>query len=84
MKALFIFENRNMRMKMVILFLAACAGCTGSGPEKPVSTVDSNTIVTGDSIPAILHLDDAREDSSFSVALDSIGPTVDAADTFKH
>lgn len=56
-------------------------GCTEPVIKGPPSTVDSNIINDGDSIPAILHLDDARRDTSFTVALDSIGPTVDAADT---
>ena len=70
--------------KFLVLFLIAGLGCADAEPEKPASTVDSNTIVTGDSTPAILHLDNASKDSSFSVALDSIGPTVDAADTLKY
>ena len=69
-------------MNRYYLFLVVFfVGCTEPAPKQPGSIVDSNTINTGDSIPAILHLDDARRDTGFTIALDSIGPTVDAADT---
>jgi len=57
-------------------------GCTEPVAKAPSSsTIDSNTIATGDSTPAILYLDNLRDDSSFTVALDSMGPAVEAADT---
>lgn len=68
-----------------LLFLAVGVGTACSdgpaeteGPES--STIDSNTVNQSDSIPAILHLDNA-DDTTFSVALDSLGPTVNAGDT---
>lgn len=70
-------------MKSVFAFLIVVAGCSEPQAPPPQSIVDSNTIDTGDSTPAILHLDNFSKDSSIEVALDSMGPTVDAADTAK-
>ncbi len=66
---------------MLLLFLAtACSDGAAEQEEPASSTIDSNTVNQGDSIPAILHLDNA-DDTTFAVALDSLGPTVDAVDT---
>ncbi|HVG11783.1 MAG TPA: hypothetical protein VM843_02215 [Flavisolibacter sp.] len=68
----------------LFLFLAllgtGCSNGTAENEGPASSTIDSNTVNQGDSIPAILHLDNA-DDTTFSVALDSLGPTVDAVDT---
>ena len=58
----------------------ACSNETADTQAPAASTIDSNTVNQGDSIPAILHLDNA-DDTTFPVALDSLGPTVDAVDT---
>ena len=69
-------------MKLICLAIFLVAGCdAGQSKTQPMSTVDSNTIDTGDSTPAILHLDDARLDTSFTIALDSAVPSVSATDT---
>lgn len=64
---------------LLTFFGTACSNPTeAEGPAS--STIDSNTVNQGDSIPAILHLDNAY-DTTFPVALDSLGPAVDAVDT---
>lgn len=55
--------------------------CSDTETTGPASTIDSNTVVVGDSTPAILHLDDARKDSNFTVALDTVVPAITAEDT---
>ncbi|HYH14285.1 MAG TPA: hypothetical protein VD794_03640, partial [Flavisolibacter sp.] len=56
--------------------------CTSSegGEEATISTVDSNTIGTTDTVPAILYLDNPQQDS-FPMAMDSVGPTIQPEDT---
>ncbi len=71
-------------MKLLFAFAALLfAACSNPEGAAPFSTLDSNTVNMGDSIPAILHPDDARQDTSFPVAMDSLGPAVDAADTLQ-
>ncbi len=70
--------------KNVPFLLLLCAGCSYATTETPASTVDSNTVSISDSTPAILHLDNLQNDTSSVIAMDSIGPTVDAGDTIKQ
>jgi hypothetical protein len=57
-------------------------GCTSTGGsnEVSVSTVDSNTVGTTDTIPSIIYLDNPKQDS-FPVAMDSAGPIIEPEDT---
>ncbi|HZH95884.1 MAG TPA: hypothetical protein VEY06_08370 [Flavisolibacter sp.] len=72
-------------MKLIYLGIFLFAGCDErSSKTEPMSTVDSNTIDNGDSTPAILHLDDARRDTLFTVALDSAAPSVNVTDTTRN
>ena len=72
-------------MKLIYLALILFAGCDEEQSKaQPMSTVDSNTIDNGDSTPAILHLDDARRDTLFTVALDSVAPSANATDTTRN
>ncbi|MEJ7912902.1 MAG: hypothetical protein WKF70_07090 [Chitinophagaceae bacterium] len=68
-------------MKYLLWLFIFCTACEEAPESTPGSTVDSNTINTGDSVPAILHIDNALADSSFTVALDSMGASIKAADT---
>jgi uncharacterized lipoprotein len=70
-----------MKKSLSAILIILIAGCSDTETTKPASTVDSNTVVVGDSIPAILHLDDARKDSNFTVALDTVVPAITARDT---
>lgn len=65
------------------VFLLLCAGCGGPTTEGPISTVDSHTVLASDSTPRILNLDNPHNDTAFSVALDSAGPTISPTDTVK-
>lgn len=72
-----------MRVSVFIIVLIGFASCTNSGGEEDrttVSTVDSNTVGTADSVPPILYLDDPKLDS-FPMAMDSAGPTIEPQDT---
>jgi hypothetical protein len=72
-------------MKLIYLGIFLFAGCDeGASKTQPMSTVDSNTIDNGDSTPAILHLDDARGDTLFTVALDSVPPSANLTDTTRN
>lgn len=57
-------------------------GCssTDGGNEASISTVDSNTVGTTDTIPTLIYLDNSKQDS-FPVAMDSAGPTIEPDDT---
>jgi hypothetical protein len=71
-------------MKYFLFFIVVCAGCEDrQQAPAPQSIVDSNTIESGDSTPAILHLDNFSKDTSVQVTLDSMGPSVDAEDTVR-
>jgi hypothetical protein len=71
-------------MKYFLILLIVCTGCDSEQQAAaPQSIVDSNTIESGDSTPAILYLDNFRKDTSVHVTLDSMGPSVDAADTVR-
>lgn len=61
--------------------LVGVVSCNSKSPKQNFSTVDSNVAGNPDSIPSTLYLDSSRGDSSFSVALDSAGPTIKPQDT---
>jgi len=70
---------------MFWFFIAALAGCSDQNAqvenavdENP--TFDSNTVITSDTIPEILHLDNPELDS-IPIAMDSVGPTILPKDT---
>ena len=75
---------RSMKKILSAILMTLFAGCADTEITGPPSTVDSNTVVVGDSTPAILHLDDARKDSSFTVALDTVVPAITAEDTMRR
>jgi len=59
------------------------AGCTNNSESDEatvISTVDSNTIGTTDTIPTILYLDNPNLDT-FPMAMDSAGPIIEPEDT---
>ncbi len=75
---------RSMKKSLSAILIILMIGCSDTETIQPASTVDSNTVVVGDSTPAILHLDDARKDSSFTVALDTMVPAITAEDTMRR
>ena len=67
---------------MRVVFLMLCIFLLGScgdetGKPKDISTVDSNILEPVDNTPVTLHLDSLND----TVALDSIGPTINPEDT---
>lgn len=60
-------------------YLVAC-GNTEETPE-PVSTVDSNLANDVDTVLPELYIDSHAGDTSFSIAIDSAGPTIMPGDT---
>ena len=62
-----------------MISFVSCSSSEGS-EEATISTVDSNTISTADTVPAILYLDNPQQDS-FPMTLDSAGPTIEPKDT---
>ncbi len=71
-------------MKQLLWLCLFFTACDEPQETQPGSTLDSNTVNTGDSVPAILHIDNALADSSYTVALDSMGASIKAADTGKY
>ena len=71
-----------MRIGAAILLLLCFVSCDSPDEEGEVdlSTIDSNTVNNEDTAPSILYLDNTRLDS-FPMALDSVGPTIQADDT---
>lgn len=77
-------ETRAVKKILTIICLWGTAGCNSpvAEGEETVSTLDSNTLVTADSVP--LHYDtDNPYSDSFKIAMDSLGPMVTPADTAK-
>lgn len=70
-----------MKTMVAGVLIMITISCNSSGPEQGFSTIDSNVAGTPDSIPATLHLDSHRVDTSFQVAMDSAGPTIHPQDT---
>ena len=74
-----------MKKIMAGLCLLAFTACDNDNAESATTsttpTLDSNTVTpVVDSNTAILYLDNPHSDT-FSIAMDSAGPTVTAADT---
>jgi hypothetical protein len=65
----------------VVLGLISCNEAPTANSGGPVSTVDSNTALPTDSNLPILHIDSPQEDTSFSIAMDSVVPDILAEDT---
>ncbi|MBD0279188.1 MAG: hypothetical protein ICV51_06845 [Flavisolibacter sp.] len=63
------------------LFLVSLFACNSHTEEPNLSTLDSNTVVSGDSIPPAIYLDNPEIDTSFPVAMDSAGATIRPEDT---
>jgi hypothetical protein len=70
-----------MKGCLIGMLLLALTSCNNEGTEDSFTTVDSNVAGSPDSIPATLHLDQRQGDTSFPVALDSAGPTINPQDT---
>jgi hypothetical protein len=70
-------------MKMILagVFIMVLVSCNSNSPGKDFSTVDSNVAGTPDSIPSTLYLDSHQVDTSFPVAMDSAGATINPQDT---
>lgn len=77
-----VVPKANLKLIAYIAGLLFVIGCTSNGESKEasVSTVDSNTVGTTDTTPQIIYLDNPKLDS-FSMAMDSEGPTIKPQDT---
>ena len=71
-----------MKKLLLISILFSFINCTNTEGEDHTtfSTIDSNTVESTDTLPHILYLDNTKLDS-FPMAMDSAGPTIEAADT---
>lgn len=71
-----------MKIGTVILLVLCFLSCDSPDEEGEVdlSTIDSNTVNNEDTAPSILYLDNTGLDS-FPMAMDSVGPTIQADDT---
>ena len=65
----------------VCLTLALVACNDAEEAPEPVSTVDSNLADPNDTLLPELYIDPNTDDTSFSVALDSVGQTILGNDT---
>ena len=70
-----------MKRYLAGLLLLVAISCNNNTAEEPLTTVDSNVAGMPDSIPPTLHLDSHRTDTSFPVAMDSMGATINPQDT---
>jgi hypothetical protein len=70
-----------MKKGLTGLLIIGLISCNNQSSEKGFSTVDSNVVGNPDSIPATLHLDRRQGDTTFPVAMDSAGPTINPQDT---
>lgn len=72
-------------MKIICFLLIILCSCTNDQPasEPPMTTVDSNVVVTGDSIP-LNPQPGTSKDTSSDIAMDSAGPLILPTDTSRY
>ena len=70
-----------MKFISVLILSLVFISCNNEEANGKFSTVDSNVAGAPDSLPTALHLDSLRKDTSVPVALDSMGATINPADT---
>ena len=70
-----------MKKTAIGIALTIAVSCNSNGVNNAPAfpTLDSNTVMQGDSNPPILYIDSGQSDTN--IALDSAGPMVTPADT---
>jgi hypothetical protein len=78
-------RKQTILKKLILVFtafaFASCGNSSSTEEESNTSTVDSNLAAPADPNLGLQNLDNPYADTSFEIAMDSAGPTIDPQDT---